>query len=95
MNERIDWVLHHMAKSHRELARILKAERDLACHAAGLVINIPHAHLAGAGVDSVKSQSHDLSKNIAVYLNGLADLEEALAENLEPVVKELQGQEEE
>lgn len=95
MNERIDWILHHMAKSQRELARILKAERELACHAAGLVINIPHAHMAGAGVEGVKSQSLDLSKNIAVYLNGLADLEDALGDNLEPVVKELQGQEEE
>ncbi|MNC79279.1 hypothetical protein D3C75_1317150 [compost metagenome] len=51
--------------------------------------------MAGAGVEDVKSQSIDLSKNIAVYLNGLADLEDALGDNLEPVIKELQGQEEE
>lgn len=95
MNDRIDWILYHMAKSHRELARILRSEREIACHAAGLTQSIPDAHTGSIGVEGVKEQSGTVSKGIASYLNGLADLEEALADNLGPVVKELEGQEEE
>ncbi|MDF2927541.1 MAG: nucleoside-diphosphate sugar epimerase [Paenibacillaceae bacterium] len=95
MNEQIDLILYHMAKSQRELAKILKTERELATHAAGLIVNIPEGHMANAGVEGVRDQSMQVSKSIAVYLNGLADLEEALADNMGPVIKELEGQEEE
>lgn len=95
MNDRIDWILHHMAKSQRELARILKAERDIACHAAGLTQSVHDGYTALVGVEGVKEQSLQVSKGMAAYLNGLADLEEALADNLGPVVKELEGREEE
>jgi hypothetical protein len=95
MNERIDGILYHMAKSHRELARILRTERDIACHAAGLTQSIHDGHTASVGLEGTKEQAVQLSKNVAVYLNGLADLEEALADNLGPVIKELEGREEE
>lgn len=95
MNEQVDLILFHMAKSQRELARILKAEREMATHAAGLHLNIPQAHLATSGLESVREHSGDLSKSISAYLNGLAELEEAMADNLGPVLKELEVQDEE
>lgn len=95
MNERIDWILHHMARSHRELARILQAERDIACHAAGLTQSVHDGHTRTVGLEGVKDQSLSMSKSVAGYLNGLADLEEALADNLGPVLKELEGGREE
>lgn len=95
MNDQIDLILYHMAKSQRELARILQSEREIACHAAGLTQSVHDGHTAHVGVEGVKDQSLSMSKSVAGYLNGLADLEEALADNLGPVMKELEGREEE
>lgn len=95
MENQIDQMILHMAKSQRELARILKAERELTAHAAGLMQSIPETHTAASGLESVRKQSEKTSKSIASYLNGLADLEEALADNLRPVMKGLEETEDE
>jgi len=95
MEQKITAIVHHMAKSHRELARILESKRDIVVRAAGLTTYIPSEHGATDGPEAVWEQSGAVAKSLTAYLNSLADLEEALAENLSTVVKELQASEDE
>jgi len=84
-----------MAKSHRELARILGAKREVAVRAAGLISYIPNEHGGADGPEAAAEQSGAVTKSLTAYLNSLADLEEALAENLSTIIKELQAHEDE
>lgn len=91
MESKITEIVHHMAKSHRELARILEAKRDVAVHAARLTVSIPNetpVHTEAGHIEAAE-QSLSINKNLIAYLNALAGLEEALSENLETVMREL------
>ncbi|WP_166240442.1 nucleoside-diphosphate sugar epimerase [Paenibacillus turpanensis] len=88
-------ILHHMAKSHSELARILEAKRDTIIHAAAVVGGLPDRNTSFCTTEDIAEHSLSLTKNLAAYLYSLSELEEALAENLTCLVKEMQPGDEE
>ncbi|WP_438448235.1 nucleoside-diphosphate sugar epimerase [Gorillibacterium sp. sgz5001074] len=91
MEHHITQIVHHMAKSQRELARILEAKRDMVVHAARLTNSIPNEApvTTEADLKETAEQSLAVNKNLVSYLNALASLEEALSDNLGIVVREL------
>ncbi|RAV22067.1 nucleoside-diphosphate sugar epimerase [Paenibacillus contaminans] len=93
MDQQITTVISHMAKSHLELARIIEAKRQSVVHAAKLVTAIPNENPSVEGFEGTTDFALQVTKNVTSYLNSLADLEEALAENLTQVMKELNSNE--
>jgi GTP1/Obg family GTP-binding protein len=79
-------MIKHMAVSQQEMAKILEAERHVAVRLAQLVQDIPSFE----GIEALTEASLTVTKNIAAYLNSLADFEDALADNLVVVLKEVQ-----
>ena len=87
MQHQVTRIIEHMARSQAEMASILEAERHVTVHMARLVHEIP-AELPGfPGIDALTEHAMSVTKNVAAYLNSLADLEDALADQLAVIVK--------
>jgi hypothetical protein len=78
-----------MATSQQEMAKILEAKRHIAVRMAQLVQDIPEQNPSFDSIEELTENSLNMTKNIATYLNSLADLEDALADNLAIVMKEV------
>ncbi|MFC5447343.1 hypothetical protein [Paenibacillus aestuarii] len=92
MQEQITSILAHMAKAQHELARTLEAKRVVVAHMAMLVEQIPDHNPSFGEIDALMEHSLEVTKGVASYLNSLADLEEALADNLAPILKLMKEQ---
>lgn len=79
-------MLEHMAKSQHELANILEAKRFVVAHMAMMVKQIPDKDPSFGEIKPLMGYSLDTTKGIATYLNSLADLEDALADNIAPIL---------
>lgn len=78
-----------MVKSHYEMARTLSAERDAAVHTSRVVASMPdHGPVPGDHELSLEL-SLELMESVAAYLSSLGDLEEAMADQLEIILKHL------
>ncbi|WP_410515112.1 nucleoside-diphosphate sugar epimerase [Paenibacillus sp. BR2-3] len=95
MQNKITKVLQHMAHTHEQMARILDAERHVAVRMSQIVHDLPDEQPDFGDTSGLIESSGQVNKNIIAYLNALADLEEAMAEGVGRVIKELNGQEEE
>lgn len=95
MEQKITDIIVHMAHSHQQMARMIDAERQVAVRMAQIVHGIPDAGPAFAGMSGVLENSGRVNKSVISYLNAIADLEEAMAENLGYVMKELKTHDEE
>jgi len=94
MEHQITATIGHMAKSQHELAKILEANRHVAVRLSHVVYAIPDHSFRG--LNEISNYSMEVIKNVTSYLNGIADLEEAVAENLTFVMKNLkEGDQEE
>lgn len=84
-------LLKHVAKAHEELARILKSTRDISMHTADHIVGtLPDHHLTFGAQDVILTHALDLTANVTAFLNSLGDLQEALADSLEPVIEQIQ-----
>ncbi|UJF32093.1 hypothetical protein [Paenibacillus hexagrammi] len=92
MQERISAIVEHMAKSQHELARTLEAKRSVVAHMAMLVEQIPDHGPSFGEIEALMEHSLDVTKGITSYLNSLADLEDAIADNLAPIMKAMKEQ---
>ncbi|MEK8131270.1 nucleoside-diphosphate sugar epimerase [Paenibacillus filicis] len=90
MQRQVSNMMHHMATSQEEMVRILEAKRQVAVRMAQLVHAIPPEYPGFEGVEALTENAMSVTKNIAGYLNSLADLEDALADNLTYIMKEVQ-----
>lgn len=79
-------MLEHTAKSQHELANILEAKRFVVAHMAMMVKQIPDKDPSFGEIKPLMGYSLDTTKGIATYLNSLADLEDALADNIAPIL---------
>jgi len=79
----------HMAKSHQELARILGAKKDIAVNMSQVTAAIPDSHSNLNDVEVAVEHAMGISKSVSAYLSSLADLEEAMADNLSHIIAEL------
>ncbi|HEY0828143.1 MAG TPA: nucleoside-diphosphate sugar epimerase [Bacilli bacterium] len=89
MEQQVTSTIKHMANSHQEMARILEAKRDMVVHLANLITQLPDMEISFKGLEEVSKNSMLITENITSYLIGLAEFEEAIAENLSHVMKEL------
>ncbi|WP_248927677.1 hypothetical protein [Paenibacillus hamazuiensis] len=89
MQNHITDILFHMAKSQEEMANIIESKRHVAMHLASLSHHIPHANPDFGDIQALVEHSLLVTKSISAYLNSLADLEDALGDNLECVMKEM------
>lgn len=95
MDQTITDILMHMAHSHQQLARVIDAERHITVRMAQIIHALPDQEPDFEGVEGMMENTSSLNKSIIAYLNSLADLQEAMAENLTQVMGELKGSEEE
>ncbi|WP_019638568.1 hypothetical protein [Paenibacillus fonticola] len=95
MEQKITEMIIHMSHSHGQIARIIDAERQVAVRMAQIIHSIPDADPDFDGTDGLIENTGRINKSVVAYLNSIADLEEAMAENLELVIKELKVQDEE
>lgn len=95
MEETVAAAIHRMAKSHEELAKIIESKRHIVVHATQLIHVLPDWNPRQSGIDPIVDHSLQLAKSVTSFLNGLAELEEAIADNLELFMKELREESEE
>lgn len=95
MQQRITNLIAHMANSHAEMAKIIEAARHVSVQMAHLVHAIPDKQMNFQGVESLTGHSMDISKSVTSYLNGLAEMEEAIADHLSCIMRELNPSDEE
>jgi len=82
-------IIVRMAQSQQQLARILEAHREVAQNMGRLVGAVPDDHDADLPYEAIMENAAMVTKSLSAYLNSLADLEEALANGLQLVMKEL------
>ncbi|CAM4332635.1 nucleoside-diphosphate sugar epimerase [Paenibacillus tarimensis] len=95
MQQLVNEVIGHLSVSQQQLARVLEAERHVAVRVAQVVNSLPDTHPDFGGFEGLMESSSTVCKSVVSYLNGLADLQETLADHLASIMKEMEGTEEE
>lgn len=80
-------IVIHLSHSHQQMARILSAKRQVTVRIAQLVDALPNEHPQLNGLHGLVESSSDVTKSVIAFLNGLADLEEAVADSMTHVLK--------
>lgn len=89
MEETITSIIGHMAVSQYEMAKILDSDKCLIQHMSRMIAEVPDRNPDFEGTENLLGHTVAITKGIAAYLFSLSDLEEALAANLELVMKQL------
>ncbi|UHA74508.1 nucleoside-diphosphate sugar epimerase [Paenibacillus sp. 481] len=89
MHQVINELISHMSHTHQHMARLLDAERHVAVRMSQIIQALPDTHPEFEGISGIKDQSAIVTKSIISYLNSLAELEEAMADQLKHVMQEL------
>ncbi|WMT40199.1 nucleoside-diphosphate sugar epimerase [Paenibacillus sp. D2_2] len=95
MEEKITEIIVHMSHSHQQMARVMDAERQVVVRMSQIVHAIPDVLPEFDGVPGLIANTGRVNKSVISYLNVIADLQEAMAENLGLVLKEMRSQDEE
>ncbi|GGH34079.1 nucleoside-diphosphate sugar epimerase [Paenibacillus segetis] len=95
MEQKITEIIVHMSHSHGQMARVIDAERQIAVRMAQIVHGIPDSTPGFEGTDGLIENAGRVNKSVISYLNAIADLQEAMAENLGFVMKEMNNPDEE
>jgi hypothetical protein len=95
MERRITAIVAHMSNSHMQMAHILDSKKHMTAHTAGLVHAIPDHETTFSGAEAITDNALTVSKSVAGYLSSIADLEDAMADTLSEVMKELKDESEE
>ena len=94
MQHLLDELIHHLSLAHAQAARVLEAERHVAVRMAQIIHAMPDQHPDLGSFEGLMEHSQALGKSIVAYLNNIADLQDAMAEHLAAVMKELDASEE-
>jgi uncharacterized protein YlzI (FlbEa/FlbD family) len=97
MDQHVNDIVEHIAKSHEEIARILEAGKDITVHMSYLISTIPDKEVSfhSGGRIMIAEHSGEIMSNVTSYLNSIGDLQEACANSLTHVVKQLSDSDEE
>ncbi|AWB45815.1 nucleoside-diphosphate sugar epimerase [Paenibacillus sp. CAA11] len=95
MEQKVTDIITHMAHSHQQMARVLDAERQIAVRMAQIIHELPDKQPEFDGIDGMMESAGRINKSLVSYLNVIADLQEAMAENLTHVMSELKSLEDE
>ncbi|TKH46734.1 nucleoside-diphosphate sugar epimerase [Paenibacillus sp. FSL R10-2782] len=88
MHNEIDDLLIHISHSQQQMSRLLDAERQVVVRMSQIIHELPDEEPRFDGIPGILDSSGQVNKSIVAYLNGIADLQEAMAEMLVRVVKE-------
>jgi hypothetical protein len=92
MERQVSEFIRHLAKTQARVADILAAKEPLADHAASLIGSL--TALPGETTEERQERALALTKNLSGYLNSLAELELALADQVEIIMRAWNNQEE-
>jgi methyl-accepting chemotaxis protein len=92
VQNQITEMIHHMANSQEQMANIIEAKRHVVVHLSSLNHQVSTVDPNLGEIQSLMEHSLLITKSVTAYLNSLADLEDALAENLSSVMKEMGDQ---
>ncbi|WP_127578770.1 nucleoside-diphosphate sugar epimerase [Paenibacillus koleovorans] len=95
MEHQVTSIIGHLARSHAEMARVLESKRESITNVSHIMTAMPNENLALGDARAIGLSAMDIAKSVTAYLNSLADLEDAIADNLETVIKELDPDQEE
>lgn len=95
MEQKITDIIMHIGHSHQQLARIIDAERHVTVRLSEILNALPDQGLNFEGVEGLMDNSSSIHKSLVSYLNSMADLQDAMAENLSHVMSELHGSDDE
>jgi hypothetical protein len=95
VKNKITEIIVHLSKSQQHMASVIEAKRHVAVRMAQIIHALPDQHPSFDGVSGLMEGSGMITKSIVSYLNSIADLQEAIAENLTHVMKEMSEQQEE
>ncbi|WP_028547595.1 hypothetical protein [Paenibacillus sp. UNC451MF] len=95
MQRQIDNIIENMSVSQLEMSKILEAQRHIAIHVAQFIHGIPHENPSFESIEMLTDNTLNVTKNIAAYLNSLADLADTLGDTLLMVMKEIDSASEE
>jgi methyl-accepting chemotaxis protein len=90
LQSQITEMIYHMANSQEEMADIIEAKRHVVVHLSLLNHQISDVDPNFGEIQSLMKHSLLVTKNITSYLNSLADLEDAMSENLSYVTREME-----
>ncbi|WP_431087111.1 nucleoside-diphosphate sugar epimerase [Paenibacillus sp. 8b26] len=88
MHNQVDDLLIHISHSQQQMSRLLDAERQVVVRMSQIIHELPDEEPRFDGIPGILDSSGQVNKSIVAYLNGIADLQEAMAEMLVRVVKE-------
>ncbi|MET3208425.1 UNVERIFIED_CONTAM: hypothetical protein ABIC26_001361 [Paenibacillus sp. PvR008] len=88
MHNQVDDLLIHISHSQQQMSRLLDAERQVVVRMSQIIHELPDEEPRFDGIPGILNSSGQVNKSIVAYLNGIADLQEAMAEMLVRVVKE-------
>lgn len=89
MQHKVTEIIHHLSHSHQHMASILEAKRQVTVKMAQIIQAMPDHQPELDGVSGLLEGSSMVTKSIVNYLNSMADFQEAIAENLTHVMKEI------
>lgn len=92
MEQQVSAIIEHMAESQQKIARILLAERQIVQHIAQIISEVDRGRIRDEGTEAAIAAVSQSKKDLAAYLHSLADLQEALSENLQVAISELSEQ---
>ncbi len=95
MQHKIDEMLTHMSHSQQQMARVMESQRHVTVRMSQIVHDLPDREPDLGGFTGIMENSSLVNKSIISYLHSIADLEEAIAESLSLVMKEMSSHEEE
>lgn len=88
MDHHVTNIIQYLAESHVEMSKIMEEKRHIAVHMSQLIQQIPD-YSAFKSLEQTCKNSMDITENLTAYLNSISELEEAIAENLTLVMKEM------
>ncbi|MFD2612384.1 nucleoside-diphosphate sugar epimerase [Paenibacillus gansuensis] len=94
MEQQVTSIIGHLAKSHMEMAKIIESKRHIIVQMASIMDEIPD-YPSFCELQQMTQSSVLVVDSVTSYLNSIADLEEAIAENLTSVMQELSTDSEE
>ncbi|MFB5267211.1 nucleoside-diphosphate sugar epimerase [Paenibacillus enshidis] len=95
MEQKVNEIMQHISQAQEQLARLLDTERHVTVRMAQIIHNLPDEDPDFGSLEGLMDNSSAVNKSVIDYLNGLADLQDSMAELLERVKKEMNVQDEE
>ncbi len=89
MEHQVTISIEFMMRSHYHLTRILEAKKETTAHVSRVVSGMPSRPAAYGEGEPALEVALEVAQTVAAYLGSLGDLQEAMADNLEIIMAEI------